>query len=173
MEIFSFYPSFSSSAPLPNLSSVSRHISHPQDPNPSLETQGWNLRLEDGISFITWVFNLEVKICAWRLRGGGRGRRRRKTRRKFHYVKVTPLGPLLKRTDLKPNRNNFRPKKQILCKFGKIFCLTGPMWKNISSRVLCNSTPCFISTSIRQSVTIYFFGIYGVFGYTAPAQMLH
>ena len=30
-----------------------------------------------------------------------------------------------------------------------------------------------VRLSVRPSVTLYFFGVYGVFGYTAPAQMLH
>ena len=51
--------------------------------------------------------------------------------------------------------------------------------------VLRNFTPRFVSLSIGPSVhlsvrlsvgpsfTLYFFGVYEVFGYTAPAQMLH
>ena len=30
-----------------------------------------------------------------------------------------------------------------------------------------------VGPSVRPSVTLYFFGVYGVFGYTALAQMLH
>ena len=30
-----------------------------------------------------------------------------------------------------------------------------------------------VRPSVRRSVTLYFFGIYGVFGYTASAQILH
>ena len=44
-------------------------------------------------------------------------------------------------------------------------------------RVLRDSTPRFVGLSIRpsvrRSVTLYFFDVNGVFGLTAPAQMLH
>ena len=55
----------------------------------------------------------------------------------------------------------------------------------IFSRVLCDFIPRFVGPSVhpsvrtsvrlsvRPSVALYFFGVYGVFGYTAPAQMLH
>ena len=42
--------------------------------------------------------------------------------------------------------------------------------------VACYATlhPAFsVRSSVRRYVTLYFFGIYGVFGSTAPAQMLH
>ena len=41
------------------------------------------------------------------------------------------------------------------------------------SCVLRDSTPRFVGPSVRRSVTLYFFGDIGVFGLTAPAQMLH
>ena len=44
-------------------------------------------------------------------------------------------------------------------------------------RVLRDSTPRFVGPSVgpsvRPSVTLYFFGVNGFFGLTAPAQMLH
>ena len=47
----------------------------------------------------------------------------------------------------------------------------------IFSCVLRDSTPRFVGPSVgpsvRPSVTLYFFGVNGVFGLTAPAQMLH
>ena len=51
------------------------------------------------------------------------------------------------------------------------------VYLRIFSRVLRDSTPRFVRPSVRQSVrwsvTLYFFGVNGVFGLTAPAQMLH
>ena len=41
------------------------------------------------------------------------------------------------------------------------------------SRVLRDSKPRFVGPLVRRSVTLYFFGVYGDFGYTAPAQMLY
>ena len=59
----------------------------------------------------------------------------------------------------------------------------------IFSRVLHDSTPCFVGPSVgpslgpsigpsvcrsvRQSITLYFFGVNGGFGLIAPAQMFH
>ena len=41
------------------------------------------------------------------------------------------------------------------------------------SCVLRDSTPRFVSPSVLQSVTLYFFGFFfAVFGLTAPAQMI-
>ena len=44
------------------------------------------------------------------------------------------------------------------------------------SRVLRDSTPRFVGPSVgpsvRPSVTLYFFGVFAVFGLTAPAQMM-
>ena len=51
----------------------------------------------------------------------------------------------------------------------------------VFSRVLRDSTPRFVGRSVGPSVrrtvgpsvTLYFFGVNGVFGLTAPAQMLY
>ena len=52
--------------------------------------------------------------------------------------------------------------------------------KQIFSRLLRDSTPRFVGPSIRPSVgpcvspsvTLYFLGVFAVFGLTAPAQMI-
>ena len=46
----------------------------------------------------------------------------------------------------------------------------------IFSRELRDSTPRFVGPSVRPSVrpsvTLYFFWVFGIFGFTAPAQMI-
>ena len=47
-----------------------------------------------------------------------------------------------------------------------------PLCRSVGPLV-CRSHGPSVGLSVRWSVTLYFFGVYGVFGYTAPAQMLH
>ena len=47
------------------------------------------------------------------------------------------------------------------------------MVKNLFSRVLRDSTPRFVGPSVHPSIPVNFFGVYGVSGLIAPAQMLH
>ena len=42
----------------------------------------------------------------------------------------------------------------------------------VFSRVLRDSTTRFVGPSVRPSITIDFFGVFAVFGLTAPAQMI-
>ena len=86
------------------------------------------------------------------------------------------------------------PKKYQLLKMSKVFiCMMVPeqnkkptlrriiRGNQLFSRVLRDSTSRFVGPSvgpsvhrsIRRSVTLYFFGVNGGFGLTAPAQMFH
>ena len=48
----------------------------------------------------------------------------------------------------------------------------GALILRVFSHVLCDSTPRFVGPSVCPSVTLYFFSVNGVFGLTAPAQMI-
>ena len=72
---------------------------------------------------------------------------------------LTGIGPGKERLALAEKKTNYE------IRFYEI-------WGSFFSRVLRDSTPRFVGPSVGPSITLYFFGVFAVFGLMAPAQMI-